>query len=264
MALLVKDLSAGYGRQDVLFGVNMNLEKGNICALIGPNGSGKTTLMRCINGILKPSKGHIMVNDLDLTKMKRSEIARHISIVPQTGTNGVFPYSCMQMILMGGASRLKIWGAPGKDEEKKAHEVCSRIGIEDLFEKSFKQLSGGQKQLVMLARALHQGGRIMLLDEPNSHLDFCNQHKMMKIIREVVKDNNAAALITLHDPNLALFYCDQVVMLRQGMVEARGPAEKIINDISLQKVLGDNICLDTTLKGNRVVLPLSVMNDKEN
>ena len=254
VGLTIENLSAGYDKAPVLRDISLRVEKGGICALMGRNGSGKTTLLRCINAILKPEQGSVRAFGREITRLKRVEIARLISLVPQSSSS-VFPFSCLEMILMGGAARVKPWSAPSRKEAATAMEVLREVGIENLARRSFNQLSGGERQLVMLSRALFQNTPIMLLDEPNTHLDFSNQHRMMEIMREVVKRRGATALISLHDPNLTLHYCDHVVMLKQGRIIAHGPTGEVMEETILREVLGDNIQTDLTLGGLKVVMP---------
>jgi iron complex transport system ATP-binding protein len=260
MSVRIEGLTAGYDDGTVLHDIRLEIGSGRICALIGRNGSGKTTLMRCINGFLKHSKGSISVSGRDISRLRRNDLAGLISLVPQ-GSCAPFMFSCIEMVLMGGATRVKPWSSPCAEEQRRALVVCRDVGIVDLADTPFNCLSGGQKQLVILARALHQDAPVMLLDEPNSHLDFPNQHRMMGLIRRVVKERGVTALITLHDPNLALYYSDDVVMLKEGRVVASGPTGEIMEDRHLMAVLGDNVMLDRTLSGNRVVVPRNVNGD---
>ena len=250
----VKDIGLHFGGVKAVDGLSFSIKKNQIHALIGPNGSGKTTLMRCINAIIKPLAGQVLIMQKDVSSLNRMEIAKLVSFVPQS-SQAVFAFSCLEMILMGGVSRLKMWAAPGPREWQRARQVCEEIGIGALADIPFNQLSGGQQQLVMLARALYQDTPVMLLDEPNSHLDFANQHKVMGLIRQIVKLRGATALITLHDPNLALLYCDEVIILKQGRIIAGGPTEETLNRDTLQAAFGDNIQIDETLGGMRVVVP---------
>ncbi len=252
--LQIENLSAGYGKDPVIRDVNLTIPEGCICALIGQNGSGKTTLMRCINTVLKPLKGRVTLCGKDMGRLKRAEIARLISVVPQTN-DVAFPFSCLEMILMGGAARLKAWASPGAEEGHRARKIAVEMGFSDLLERSFNCLSGGQKQLVMLARALYQDTPVMLLDEPNAHLDFCNQHRIMAFFQEAARRRHTTALVTLHDPNLALNYCDSVILLREGRVIAQGPTRRVMDDEMLKEVLGENIRIDTTARGLQVVVP---------
>jgi iron complex transport system ATP-binding protein len=255
VSLVVENISAGYDRVPVLNGVSLKVEQGNICALMGRNGSGKTTMLRCINAILKPAQGRVIADGRLVHSLSRIEIARLISLVPQ-GIQAVFSFSCLEMILMGSAARINAWSAPSKKETFKALEVLNEVGIPALAHRQFNHLSGGERQLIMLARTLFQDAPIMLLDEPNSHLDFSNQHRMMGLMRDIVKKRGVTALISLHDPNLTLHYCDQVAMLKDGRVIAHGPTDDVMEIETLRHVLGENIQMDQTVKGFRVVTPL--------
>jgi iron complex transport system ATP-binding protein len=254
VSLLVDTIHAGYNRTPVLKGVSLQVEQKSICALMGRNGSGKTTLLRCINAILRPAQGSILVQGRPIESLTRMEIARLISVVPQS-IHTVFAYSALEMILMGSAVRISAWSAPGLQEKQKALEVLDEVGIAALAHRPFNHLSGGEQQLVLLARALFQDAPIMLLDEPNSHLDFSNQHRIMGLMRDMVKKRGVTALISLHDPNLALNYCDQVVMLKEGSVVAHGSTAEVMHNETLQLVLGENIQTEFTVGGRRIVTP---------
>ncbi|MBI9092269.1 MAG: ABC transporter ATP-binding protein [Desulfobacterium sp.] len=253
-SLVIENLTAGYGKVPILKKINLSLQKGSICALMGENGSGKTTLIRCINATLKPLRGKVWVKKKALASLNRMEIARLISVVPQA-THSAFSFTCMEMILMGAVARMKPWSAPGRKEVAKAMVALEEVGGKKLADRLFNRLSGGERQLVMIARALYQDTPIMLLDEPNTHLDYSNQHSVMELIRRLVKRRNVTALITLHDPNLALFYCDRVAMLKQGEILALGKTKDIMNDGMLRQVLGSNIQCGHTENGVLVVTP---------
>jgi iron complex transport system ATP-binding protein len=250
--LAIENLSAGYGDSLVLQDVTLRVDEGGICAVMGRNGSGKTTLLRCVNAILKPARGTVSAFGRDVARLSRVEIARLISLVPQSHSTA-FAFSCVEMILMGGAGRIQPWSAPSRKDVAGAMEVLCEVGVEDLAPRPFNQLSGGERQLVMLSRALFQNAPIMLLDEPNAHLDFSNQHRMMEMMRAVVKRRGATALISLHDPNLTLHYCDRTVMLKKGRVVAQGPTGAVMEESILRDVLGDNIQTDVTVGGLPVV-----------
>ena len=253
-SLVIENLTAGYGKAPVLTRINLSLQKGSICALMGENGSGKTTLIRCINGTLTPTRGKVWVNQKSLASLNRMEIARLISVVPQA-THSAFSFSCIDMILMGAVARMKPWASPGRKEISRAMAALEEVGGKKLANRLFNRLSGGERQLVMIARALYQDTPIMLLDEPNTHLDYSNQHSVMELVRDLVKRRNVTALITLHDPNLALFYCDRVAMLKKGEILALGKTEDIMNDSMLRQVLGNNIQCNHTENGVLVCTP---------
>lgn len=258
MGLIIEDLSAGYGKTAILHDIELRVAEGCICALMGRNGSGKTTMLRCINAVIKPMKGRITAMGEVVTLLPRRKIARLISLVPQSAESAL-PFTCMETILMGGASRIKPWSSPSRTDIGNAGEVLSEVGISHLAERLFNQLSGGERQLVMLARALFQDTPIMLMDEPNSHLDFSNQHMMMELVRSVVKKRGTTALISLHDPNLTLAYCDYVVMVKAGRIVAHGETGEIMQEPILRDVLGENIRTDTTVTGLPVVTPRGLM-----
>lgn len=254
MSLAVKQLSAGYTDTLVISGIDMEVTPGRICALMGRNGSGKTTLLRCINGILKPMSGSVSVMGNTIAGMNRKRIAGMISVVPQV-SGSPFSFSCLDMVLMAGVSRIRAWGAPSGREKEKARAVLAETGIEKMAHRPFNTLSGGEKQLVMLARALFQDTPVMLLDEPNSHLDFPNQHHIMSLMLKLVKEKKKTAVISLHDPNLVHNYCDDVVLIHKGSIAAKGAVRSTLTDDVLQKVLGNNIQSDVTSKGQYVVTP---------
>ncbi len=258
MSLAIEAVSAGYSKDPVLRDINVRIKEGCICALMGRNGSGKTTLLRCINAILRPRTGKVTAFGSEITKLSRVEIAHLISLVPQSSFTA-FPFSCLEMILMGCSARIKPWSSPGRKDVHKAMALMEEMDIHALAHRPFNQLSGGERQLVMLSRALFQEAPIMLMDEPNAHLDFANQHKMMAMIREVVRKRGVTALISVHDPNLALYYCDRAVLLKEGSVAAQGPMHEVMKDSILQHVLGHNIHIDTTRNGLPVVTPLGII-----
>lgn len=254
MTIRIDNLVAGYRGRPVLKEVNIGIEAGRVCALLGCNGSGKTTLLRCVNALIRPLQGEVLVKGRRVRYLSRAEIARLISVVPQVAFSP-FSFSCLEIVLMGEAARLKIWSSPGQEAYSRALEVCEEVGIGHLVNRSFNELSGGERQLVLLARALFQEAPVMLLDEPNSHLDFRNQHRIMELMRQIVKLRGVTVLVTLHDPNLALMYCDEAIMLKEGQVVARGPVNEVINDANLTIVYGDNIRTDCTTSGLSVVVP---------
>ncbi|MBG0778357.1 MAG: ABC transporter ATP-binding protein [Desulfotignum balticum] len=256
MTLEIQNLSAGYGSTPVISGIHMTADPGRICSVMGRNGSGKTTLLRCINHVLPPLKGKIRIMGQEITRMARHRIAQIISVVPQ-GNFSPFSFSCRDMVLMAGAARIRAWAAPSRKEQEQALSAMAEVGIDHLATQAFNAISGGERQLVMLARALFQETPIMLLDEPTAHLDFTNQHRIMALMRKLVKKRQMTVIITLHDPNLTYHYCDDVVLIHQGRVAAAGKTADTLTGDMLARVLGDNIRLEGTTGGVRVAVPAS-------
>lgn len=252
--LTVKDLAYSYRTTTVLSNISFSMRKGEICALLGPNGSGKTTLLKCVNGILNNGNGHIMVNGRSVSGMTRDDIARVMAVVPQF-TSTVFSFTVLQMVIMGGGSRFGLTGRPGDRDYATAMEVLDELEIAHLSGRIFNELSGGERQLVLIARALFQKPQILLLDEPTSHLDFKKQFSIMQEIKRITEERNLATLITLHDPNLAGRYCSRLVMLKEGNIAFQGSRDSVFNQESLSYTYGIKVKIQDTACGIQFVIP---------
>ena len=224
-------------KRDVLKNINFIAEKGKITTILGPNGSGKSTLFKCICGLWKYYRGEVKVDEKSVERLSYSERAKLFSIVPQEH-EPPFPYKVFDVVLMGRASYVSLFSAPGKKDYRRAEEALELVGINHLKDIPYTQISGGERQLVLIARALAQDSPVMLLDEPTSHLDFRNQIKVLKKVKEIAKEKGLAVVLTLHDPNLALFFSDKVIMLKQGEVMCNGNPGEVINERNLKKVYG--------------------------
>jgi iron complex transport system ATP-binding protein len=253
-ALSIFNLSFDYRYQSVLHNISFSVERGTICGLLGPNASGKTTLLKCINGVLKPREGEVKVNDCQIRDLSRREIARLMAVVPQQ-TTVVFSFTALQMVVMGRAARLGKLRLPSRQDYRDAEKTLEELKVGDLAKRLFNELSGGERQLIILARALFQDTLILLMDEPTSHLDFKNQFMIMDRVREVTKAKRLATVISLHDPNLAARYCSQMVMLKQGRIHQEGSRETVFKRETLEAVYGMKVNVENTSKGVSVVTP---------
>ncbi|MDD4360535.1 MAG: ABC transporter ATP-binding protein [Syntrophaceticus sp.] len=238
----------------VLSDINMHVSRGRMLGLLGRNGCGKTTLFRCLNGLLRPMRGKVYLKDQDISKLGSDQIANLIALVPQ-GARTVFPLYVIDMIMLGEGCHLKAWESPTEESENKASSIAAEIGIEHLLEKQFDRLSGGEQQLVLIARALMQSAPILLLDEPTSHLDFTNQHMVMNLIRSLVFNKGVTTVITAHDPNIVLQYCDDVMMLKNGNILAAGAVDENLNSSNLRLLYGGGIAIEQT-SSSQVVVPV--------
>jgi len=252
--LQVTGISFSYGKKSVLRNISFSVPHGSICGLLGPNGSGKTTLLGCISGIKQPESGSILLNGKAVQKMTRKEIAREISVVPQQ-TGFIFPFKVLDMVLMGKAPVKEIWETPSLADRQEALDVLERLGIRELAGRTFQQISGGEKQMVLIARALVQNTKIMLLDEPTSHLDIKNKVLILNLIKRVSFENRITVLMTLHDPNLALHYCDQIILLKNGEIMNQGDTGEVMQSQQLSNVYGLEVLLEVTSRGAKVVVP---------
>jgi len=208
------------------------LNKGELVALLGPNGSGKTTILKCLNGTLKPKTGEIYIENHNIKDLSYKETAKLISVVPQE-RSAVFSYLAIDMVAMGITPYLSFGRMPTKKDYKEAYTKLEFFNIQHLVEKSYNQLSGGEKQLVLIARALMQDTDYLIMDEPTSHLDFKNQHLVMKELKKLSK-NGKGVVTALHDPNLALRFCDRIIMVKKGEVIFSGENIEVMNPQNLQ------------------------------
>lgn len=259
--LTVENVNFSYHDRRILNGISFSVKKGEICGLLGSNGCGKTTLLKCINRILNIESGIIKINGCDISKLSRRAIAGLIAVVPQE-LHIVFSFTVLQMVLMGGSVRYGFSGIPGRKDFSTAYEILEELSIEHLASRRYNELSGGEKQIVLIARALFQRAEIMLLDEPTSHLDFKRQHIIMEMIKKITKERGLTTLITLHDPNTAGRYCHRLTMLNRGCVCHHGSRERIFHAESLESTYDMKINIERTESGGDFVYPAFELNKK--
>ena len=249
----VKNVTAAYTDETVIEDISFSLEKGRIMGLLGRNGCGKTTLFRCMNGLLKPREGSVILDGRDIGTLSQQEIARTAALVPQA-TATAFSLTVMDMILLGASCRLKAWQSPSAEMETEARKHADEVHIGNLLDNQFNELSGGEQQLVLIARALMQNTGILFLDEPTSHLDFTNRYMIMDMVEELAAEKNMTVVITAHDPNMILEYCTDVLMIKDKKRFAFGLVDEVMTEENLRALYGDCISLQNTDFG-RVVVP---------
>jgi len=252
--LAVEHIDFRYREKKILKDVSFSVTPGDICGLLGPNGSGKTTLLKCINRILSNENGMIRIKGHDLSKLSRKEIAGLIAVVPQE-LNIMFPFTVLQMVLMGGNGRFGFSGIPGRNDISDAMEVLVELNMGHFAKRRYNQLSSGEKQMALIARALFQRAEIMLLDEPISHLDFKRQYTIMELIKRISADKNLTTVITLHDPNIAGRYCNRLIMLNEGRIVHQGLRDNVFHAESLEAIYDMRIKIEYTDTGTEYVLP---------
>jgi iron complex transport system ATP-binding protein len=240
----------------ILHEVSFSLDQGEIMALLGPNGSGKTTLFNCIAGHWQPKSGHIRLCGDDVLALSHRERARRLAVVQQDH-GSTFSYSVREMVLMGRTSHVGPLGSPGTVDYAAVDEALAAVGIDGLSERDVMRVSGGELQMVLVARALAQESPIMLLDEPTSHLDLRNQLAVLKCIRETARQRGLTVVMTLHDPNLALMFADRVVLLKDGQVVGDGLPEAVVTESAIAAVYGVSADV-VTVGGRRAVVPRMV------
>jgi iron complex transport system ATP-binding protein len=222
-----RDLTIGYPDHTVGRGLDVALSTGEVLALLGPNGGGKTTLLKTLLGLLKPKAGEVRLGDKPLDEYSVRERARFIAYVPQVHI-GTFAFTVETVVLMGRTAHGNLFSRPTTHDRAVAHSVLERFGISGLANRPYTMISGGERQLVLLARALAQEPRFIVLDEPTASLDFGNQGKVMNEIQALAKSGHGV-LFTTHDPNHALRAADRAYLLRDGVRIADGPAAIVLN-----------------------------------
>lgn len=235
--LEIERVSFSYGDTPALRDVSLTLAPGRFVGLLGPNASGKSTLVRLALGLLRPARGTVRLEGVDLARRSRGEVARRLALVPQ-GAALPLTFSALDAVVMGRTPHLRLLAQEGPADLAIAREALARVGAGALAERPLGALSGGERQLVLLARALAQQPGALLLDEPTTHLDVAHQVEALDLVARLVRERGLAALAVFHDLGLAAAYCDEVVLLCRGEVAARGGVEETFTEEVLRKVYG--------------------------
>lgn len=233
--LNIRRLSASYGSRRVLHEISLEVQAGEVLSLIGPNGSGKSTLIRAISGVVPIESGNVHVGGKELSQLSTMERARYLAVVPQA-RNMPPAFSVYESILMGRTPYLGWLGRAGEHDHERVHYALKRTQMEPLADRMVGELSGGEQQRVLLARALAQDTPVLLLDEPTTHLDLQHREGLVHLVRELAKSKNLAVLMVLHDLNLASLYADRVSLLVDGKIEATGTPDGVLTEATLTRV----------------------------
>ncbi|MGI6421374.1 MAG: ABC transporter ATP-binding protein [Syntrophomonadaceae bacterium] len=239
-----QDISFGYDRKAIIDRLSFTVKKGEIFCLLGPNGCGKTTLLDCVLGLHKIKGGQIKLGGQVLAVMKPREIARQIAYVPQAHEK-TFPYTVLEIVLMGRASFVGITGSPGKEDRLAAEAALDLVGVRYLSQRPYTRLSGGESQLVMIARALAQNTKLLVMDEPTAHLDFRHELQVLEVMVKLVKEQGLAILMATHFPNHAFYFENQQVKSRVAMMEkgkffALGTPGEVLSESNVQNLYNIN------------------------
>lgn len=234
MILEVKNGSFSYGSREVLKDISFHLEERKIMTILGPNGVGKTTLLKCIMGFLRWNRGGTLISGKRLTEYSDKELWSKISYVPQA-KQSVFSYGVLEMVVMGLDKENGFFYSPKKEQFERAGEMLKELGIGRLADRYCNELSGGELQMVMLARAMVSGPELLILDEPESNLDMRNQLRILDAIEYASKEKNTACVINTHFPSHALRLSDQTLLLGRGFKQKFGSTKEIITEENVEE-----------------------------
>ena len=255
LMLQVKDIHFNYGSTQILKDISFDVEEGQLCGLFGPNGCGKTTLFKCCMKFLKFHKGSVIMDGMDINECRIEDMAKVVAYVPQEH-KPPFPYLVKEVVLMGRTPHLGGFFGVKRADKEKALDALELLEISHLAEQPYNELSGGQRQMVLIARAIAQETKLMFLDEPTSALDFSNQLKIWKLLRKVA-DQGITILACSHDPNHVSWFCDDVVVMNENGIIGQGPPYHVITEPILDEIY-QGMCTVRSLDGTNMVLPRDV------
>jgi iron complex transport system ATP-binding protein len=259
--LEAREVTFAYDGRRVVDALSLAVGRGELVGVVGPNGAGKTTLVRLLAGVLAPHAGTIALDGRALAERSRRELARALALVPQD-PRVEFPFTALEVVLMGRAPYLSGLGFAAGRDVALARAALERLGLHDVEERPLDALSGGERQRVFLARALVQEPRVLLLDEPTTHLDLRHQTTILEVVRERVRSAGLAAIAVLHDLNLAAMACDRLVLLASGRVAASGAAADVLTSDRLAAVFGARVHVGRHERADApMVLPLPFKRD---
>jgi iron complex transport system ATP-binding protein len=261
LMLSVEKVSCGYGKNVILSDVNLAVGKGDILCILGPNGVGKTTLFKTILGFIHLKSGDILVDHKSIKSMSFKNKAKLLGYVPQIH-NPPFPFKVFDVVLMGRTAHIDSFSSPGREDERIVMECMESLHITNLRDRIYTELSGGERQLVLIARALAQQPRILIMDEPTSNLDFGNQIRVLKQINDLAKQG-LTVVMTSHFPNHAYLCASSVALVKSDKSIQIGTSEEIITEKNLKETYGIDVKITSVNdhKGNEVKACIPLLDD---
>ncbi|MFC3695381.1 ABC transporter ATP-binding protein [Chenggangzhangella methanolivorans] len=254
MSLAAEKLSTGYGGALVGENIDLELKAGEALCLLGPNGCGKTTLFKTLLGLLPARAGRVTFAGEDMAGWPRKKLARTVAYVPQAHA-AFFPFLARDVVLMGRAARVGLFDQPGEADRAAAIAALDSLGIGRLAKRSYTELSGGERQLVLIARALAQEPQILVMDEPTASLDLGNETKVLQQVR-ALKGRGLSVVLSTHDPDHAFFAADRVALMADGGIVALGAPEDVITPTNLMRLYGVAVSVVYVPElGRRIVAP---------
>lgn len=253
LKLNINKLSFNYAGTQVLKDIELEVGLGEMLSIVGPNGSGKSTLLKCTNRILKIKQNVVLIDGEDTSKLDLKELSKIMGYVPQSSTS-TFPFTVFDVVLMGRKPYIN-WSLSDRDSEIVA-EILDFLGIGELCMRHFNELSGGEQQKVIIARALAQQPEILLLDEPTSSLDIKHQLEILCMLKGLTQSKERSVIVSIHDLNLASRFSDKILMLKKGTIYAVGTPEDVLTEENIESVYGIKAKVSTSLVGKPQITPL--------
>lgn len=244
------------GKEKIFEGINLSIENKDVLCILGPNGTGKSTLIKCMNGLLKLNSGNILLNEEDIYSMNNTELAKIIGYIPQSHKS-TFAFSVFDVVLMGRAPHLTLTSSPGEKDFKIADKALESLGIFHLKDKTYTEISGGERQLVLLARVLAQEPKLLLLDEPTSHLDFGNQIRTLEVINRLSK-RGLSVIMTSHYPDHAFLSSNKVAIMNKGSIMAIGSPEEVITEKNMREAYGIDVKVMNVDENRKACIPMQI------
>ena len=236
MSVKVENLCFAYGGETVFRDVTFEVGDGQVLCLLGPNGAGKSTLIKCIARILAPQSGSVSINGKDIAKLRRRAFACQLAYIPQSGS-AAFPLQVRDVVAMGRTPHKKFFSSPGREDYRRVSEALAALGIEKLEYKVCTDLSGGERQMVSFATAIVQDPKALLLDEPTSHLDFGNQMKVLKTVKQLAA-RGISVIMATHAPEQAFLAGSRAAILLDGGVKALGTPREVVTEENISRAFG--------------------------
>lgn len=249
MSIEVRDLVFDYGQGPVLKGIDFQIPDKTLLSVLGCNGSGKSTLFKCILGLNRGYGGKILVNGQDMAGLSARRRAKEVAYIPQTHSS-VYEYEVLDVVMMSMGSDLGVLGQPRKEHAERAYEALQRVGVERLARRPYTQISGGEQQLVLIARAIAQNARTIIMDEPTSALDYGNTVRVLTCVRRLA-DEGMSIVQSTHQPDHAFLYADKTLVINDGRVYAYGDPKDVITSELVSAIYGVDVEVDS-LHGDKV------------
>jgi iron complex transport system ATP-binding protein len=249
IAIEAKNLSYSYDNNDVFKDLSFSVPKGTFFIIIGPNGSGKTTLMKVLSGIKRPDKGKLYILDKVIEQYSRRSLAQTIAMAPQMTTVD-FPFTVREIVLMGRSPYKGLLGFDNQTDLQIAQQAMAFTQVEHLAKRKLGQLSGGEQQRVLIARAICQEPEIILLDEPTASLDLAHQVRVMDLMEQLQKKKNITVIMVSHDINLACMYAQSLLLIQNGKIVSIGSPAQVLNYKTLEQAYGCPLLVDQSPLGN--------------